>query len=336
MSGGVDSTACALMLKDQVEVSGFFMNIGQPDFEAQQLRVQEIADRLEIRLSVIDLRKAFNDLVLRYFSDSYKHGLTPNPCVICNRKVKFGLFAQTMLQTGVELIATGHYAILDKIGSRFILKQGVDPVKDQSYFLCRLNQQQLSRFLFPLGSYEKKEIYAFVKERGFTDFEGKESQDVCFLKDVKVGEFLEQLEPLMKGEGYIVTAEGRILGRHKGLHHYTIGQRKGLGISDVTPYYVTKLDAAANRVIIGKNEDLLKNTLDVNDMHWLSDENPDLSREYLVRIRYTHRGTMATIKQTAADNWAIHFVSPQRAVTPGQFAVIYDGDILIGSGVIQR
>lgn len=335
MSGGVDSTACALMLKEQAEVSGFFMNIGQPDFEAQQSRVQEIADRLEVNLSIIDLRKYFNELVLHYFSNSYKHGFTPNPCVICNRKIKFGLFAETMLKAGAERIATGHYAILDTLDDLFILKQGVDPLKDQSYFLCRLNQQQLSRFLFPLGTYQKSEIYTFVQERGFTDFEGKESQDVCFLKDVKVGEFLEQLEPAMQGQGEIVTVDGKVLGQHKGLHHYTIGQRKGLGISDVTPYYVTGLDASTNRVIIGKNEDLLSSTLYLTDMHWVSGIEPDLSKEYLVRIRYTHRGTMATIQKRSDNHWSIHFTSPQRAITPGQFGVIYDGDILLGSGVIQ-
>lgn len=336
MSGGVDSTASALMLREKADITGFFMNIGQPDFDNQKTRVVEIADKIGVPLTIIDLREQFNDLVLKYFSDSYKAGITPNPCVICNKEVKFGLFAETMLQSGAEFIATGHYAVVEKNDDLFVLKQGVDPIKDQSYFLCRLSQQQLAHFIFPLGSYEKAAIYDFVKEKGFTDFEGKESQDVCFLKDTKVGEYLEQLEASMGGPGEITTIDGRVLGQHKGLHHYTIGQRKGLGISDVTPFYVIGLDATSNRVLIGKNDDLLKASLTVTDMHWMSGFEPELDREYMVRIRYTHRGTSAALKKISDRCFMIVFSSPQRAVTPGQFAAVYDGNTLIGSGVIQQ
>ncbi len=334
MSGGVDSTSCALMLKKQYNVTGFFMQLAQPDIDLQLKRVQEIASQLEIDLRVIDLQDQFKRTVLDYFSTCYVKGLTPNPCMICNKEIKFGLFMDTILKSGMDLVATGHYARIEKRNSSFCLLQGKDPAKDQSYFLSRLTQDQLARVLFPLGDKKKEDIYTFAERSGFTAFRGQESQDVCFLGDENVGTFLEKQLPKTNRSGPIVDTDGRILGQHKGLFRYTIGQRRGLGIPDATPWYVVGIQPETNSIVIGKNEDLLRDTLEMYSLNWISGTPPNLEREYQVRIRYSHRGSTATLKEIATDHYRIAFSSSQRAVTPGQFAVIYDGDEVVGSGEI--
>ncbi len=334
MSGGVDSTASALLLKEEFEISGFFMNLDQPDFESQKSRVEAIAKKIGIPLLVIDLKAQFKAHVLKYFSESYFNGLTPNPCVICNREIKFGLFMDAIVGQNFDKIATGHYAKVTENNDIFHLLKGVDSTKDQSYFLSRLTQTQLSRVLFPLGSMHKKDIYEFVKENGFNDFEGVESQDVCFLKNGKVGAYLDDHKNTGSTGGDIVNLQDEVVGRHNGLHHYTIGQRKGLGISAPKPYYVVALHSNNNNVIVGSNDDLFKNTITVKDMHWLSGNMPDLNTEFNVRIRYTHKGSTAKVQENGDDTFTLHFSDPQRAVTPGQFAVMYRDDEVIGSGVI--
>lgn len=333
MSGGVDSTACALLLKEHFDLSGFFMDLGQPDFESQKNRVETIAKQLNIQLLVIDLKHQFKAHVLNYFSDSYFNGLTPNPCVICNREIKFGLFMDAIAHQSFDKIATGHYAKVTENEGLFHLQKGVDSTKDQSYFLSRLTQTQLSRVLFPLGEMYKKDTYEFVKENGFDDFEGVESQDVCFLENGKVGTYLDNHKTGSTG-GDIVNLQGETVGRHNGLHHYTIGQRKGLGLSAPKPYYVVALHPNNNNVIVGNNDDLFKNSITVKDVHWLSGAKPDLNTEFNVRIRYTHRGSTAKILENGDGTFTLQFSDPQRAVTPGQFAVMYRDDEVIGSGVI--
>ena len=334
MSGGVDSTATALLLKEQFELSGFFMDLDQPDFERQKYRVESIAKKLNIPLLVIDLKHQFKAHVLKYFSDSYFNGLTPNPCVICNREIKFGLFMDAIADQHFDKIATGHYAKVTEDNGLFHLLKGVDSTKDQSYFLSRLTQTQLSRILFPLGAMHKKDIYDFVKKNGFNDFEGIESQDVCFLENGKVGAYLDGHTKTESTGGDIVNLQGEVVGRHNGLHHYTIGQRKGLGISAPKPYYVVALHSNNNNVVVGSNDDLFKDTIIVKDMHWLSGVKPDLNTEFMVRIRYTHRGSTAKIQENEDNTFTLHFPEPQRAVTPGQFAVMYRDDEVVGSGVI--
>lgn len=335
MSGGVDSTACALLLRESYQVEGFFMQLAQPNFSEQKERVLAVADRLGIKLQIINLRQQFEQKVLDYFSGTYFQGLTPNPCVICNREIKFGLFMDAIIDAGMDMIATGHYARLANVDGTCHLYQGADSKKDQSYFLSRLTQQQLQRVVFPLSQMTKEATYQLVESHGFDDFRGQESQDVCFLENNQIGQFLDNQASNKKNhKGPIVSTSGKILGRHRGLFHYTIGQRKGLGISSETPLYVIGLDLNGNRVIVGKNEELFDKVIKVKELHWLSGKAPDLSLDYTVRIRYSHRGSPASLTLDDKGFGTFIFKEPQRAVTPGQFAVIYQDTELLGSGII--
>lgn len=335
MSGGVDSTATALILKEKYgaeNLRGFFMRLAQPDFEQQLARVQEVAGRVGVELRVIDLSAAFEENVVSYFADSYFCGRTPNPCVVCNLKIKFGLFLDAMIAAGVDTVATGHYARLLH-GTPCRLLMGADQQKDQSYFLARLNQQQLKRIIFPLGEMTKSDIYDFVEARGFTDFRGKESQDICFLEKNSVSTFLEDRRDT-PASGAIVDTEGNELGRHAGVHRYTIGQRRGLGIASSAPLYVIALDTEKNEVIVGRDADLLCSEIKLAEIQWLNGEDA-VEGEYLTKIRYTHRGSPARLTLEENNCGRLHFSEQQRAVTPGQFAVLYNGEEVIGSGVIQ-
>ena len=334
MSGGVDSTACALLLQKQGEVEGFFMRLHQPDFEKQKERVKSIAEKLSIKLNIIDLRDEFEEKVLDYFTSHYFKGLTPNPCVVCNREIKFGLFFDRIMAHGMDMAATGHYANLVCIDGIYHLYCGTDRSKDQSYFLSRLDQRQLSRVIFPLGGMEKEQTYRLVEKHGFDDFRGIESQDVCFLEGGKISCFLEKRAPRELHHGSIVTRSGKKLGEHRGIFRYTIGQRKGLGISSSHPLYVTALDPATGSVIVGGNEELLKTSIRVKDLHWLSGTPPGNRKKYTVRIRYSHRGASATLVLGNNNEGHFLFDEPQRAITPGQYAVIYIENELLGSGII--
>ena len=336
MSGGVDSTACALLLREKYNIQGFFMHLAQPDFPAQKKRVEEIATRLGIPLHVIDLRPQFETCVLQYFSESYFEGLTPNPCVICNRKIKFGLFLDAVIGNDLDYMATGHYATITEDAGTFHLHKGTDPKKDQSYFLSRLTQSQLAKVLFPLGSMTKENTYRYVEEQGFHDFKGLESQDVCFLDKSGIGRFLDSRSPLEMKNGSILSTDGSTLGKHNGLFNYTIGQRKGLGISSEAPLYVIRLDTTNNAVIVGGNDELFCEKIRVKELHWLAGNPPDLSRTYSVRIRYSHKGSDAAIHMGEHGKAEMTFQTPQRAITPGQFAVIYRETELLGSGIIEK
>ena len=335
MSGGVDSTATAILSKAAGPVRGFFMKLEQPDFEAQLEKVSTIADQLDIPLEVIDLKIQFQKCVLDYFSKSYFKGLTPNPCVICNREIKFGLFLRAVLARGASAMATGHYAIIKKTAAGYELHKGNDPYKDQSYFLSRLDQDHLAHSQFPLGEMQKNDVYDLVEQHGFLDFRGTESQDVCFLENDNVSDFLEKAPGYNKTTGNIVTVDGKILGHHLGLHKYTVGQRKGLGISHTVPLYVIGLNVSNNSVIVGENEQLFTKTIHLTDMHWLAAPDDRHITTVDVRIRSTHRGGAASLSLLEKNEGTVMFTEPQRAITPGQFAVIYRDSQVIGSGVIS-
>jgi tRNA-specific 2-thiouridylase len=337
-SGGVDSTmAASLLLEEGWPVVGFFMELAQPNLDNDRMCARRIAAQLGIELRSIDLRADFQKRVLDYLRQEYRRGLTPNPCFICNREIKFGLLRQAMEEAGITLMATGHYAnISQKNGLR--LFRGADQKKDQSYFLAGLARQQLDGLMLPLGNYEKQDVIAMAKARGFAEFPG-ESQDACFLTDITVGDFLAQEggEERGKPAGRILTTAGEEIGRHRGLFRYTVGQRRGLNLPvalpDQAPWYVVGLDARQGTVIVGKNEELLKKTLTAGPVRWLNPPS-DFTGFFTVRIRAGHAGAAASLFPNAGGGLSIHFVERQRAIAPGQFAVIYQDDEVLGAAVI--
>jgi len=334
LSGGVDSASTAIKLKKHYDVTAFFMQLAQPDIAIQIERVTEIADKIGIPLTVIDLSQQFEDQVLKYFCNTYYAGRTPNPCIICNRKIKFGLFLDAILSKNMEKAATGHYARIIENDGIYHLAKGADKRKDQSYFLARLDQHQLSKVIFPLGEMTKEETYSFMEHHGFHSFRGNESQDVCFLQHTTVAEFLRSNSAADNTPGTIINEDGVILGEHPGIFNFTIGQRRGLGISDTSPYYVTALDAATNTVLVGKNELLLKDHITLKNLYWATGKPPEMAKQYTVKIRYTHKGSSASITHIDTNSCLLEFAEPQRAITPGQFGVIYDNEIVIGCGEI--
>jgi tRNA-uridine 2-sulfurtransferase len=339
MSGGVDSSTTAALLQQQgCKVRGVFMALGQPDLEQQIARVRRIAGLLEIPLEVVDLQEPFQQQVLAYFRSSYRAGRTPNPCAICNRTIKFGILLDRICESSPpgSKMATGHYArILRDDAGLFQLHRGRDPRKDQSYFLCRLQQEQLARISFPLGELRKEDqVRSLAADFGLGQLHGPESQDICFLKGTTVGEFMQADGAAEPTAGPIVTQAGDAIGTHAGIHRYTVGQRRGLGLPDATPYYVVRLDAEGNRVIVGKEEDLLARSLYVQNVHWLAGRPPGLPRHLEVKIRYRHQAARAEILSAPAGRLMVAFTEPQRAFTPGQFAVFYEGEQVLGSGEI--
>ena len=334
MSGGVDSTACALILKKEYRISGFLMDLDLPSFNEQKLRVQRLGDEIGIKIHVVDLRKQFRKLVLDYFTGSYFAGKTPNPCAICNHEIKFGLFMDHIMSTGTDYVATGHYARIENRGHDIGLKTGLDQQKDQSYFLSRLRPQQLQRVMFPLGSMLKEATYRLVESHGFADFRGRESQDVCFFTGTRLADFLADQMPAAAPEGPVVTTTGEEIGRHQGLFRYTIGQRRGLGLPHHSPWYVHTIDADNNRLIVGKEEELFSRSISTRLPNWLCERIPEAGETFTVKTRSTHPGAEAVINRIGTDFFELLFSKPERAVTPGQFAVLYKNDRVIGSGEI--
>jgi tRNA-specific 2-thiouridylase len=333
MSGGVDSSVTAALLQQRgYTVVGVFMLLAQADGLIQAERARRIADSLGICLEVVDLAAEFKRQVLDYFSGAYQAGKTPNPCVVCNRTIKFGLLREFGRSLGITAMATGHYA-RTAVGpdGRVRLLTGLDPKKDQSYFLAALGQQQLAGLSFPLGETTKEEVYRAAAELGLSGLHSAESQDICFLHGRNLSDFFAGL-PLRPGD--FVTRSGEVRGRHQGIHLYTVGQRRGLGIPDATPYYVVGLDPVGNQVVIGKEEDLWQDRLTLAEMRWTAGVAPELPQSFMVKIRYRHAAAPALVSQESDGSYSIKFTAPQRAITPGQFAVLYQDDEVIGSGAI--
>ncbi len=335
MSGGIDSTVSALLLKDQGhDLHGFFMNLPLENSAEQVRQVKEVAASIDIPLKIINLDEQFNNLVIDYFIKEYQQGRTPNPCIVCNHTIKFGLLQKTIFSHGMDYMATGHYArIEDSETTGKHLKRGLDLGKDQSYFLCRLNAAQLERVIFPLGSWKKDDVRSMAGDSGLINLSQPESQDVCFLKNSL--QFFLNSQGVKELEGDICTVNGQVLGRHHGIFHYTIGQRRGLGLPDATPWYVIALDPERNRVIVGKNQELFYSSITVDDMIWSAKTPPTFPWQGLVQFRSTQKPVTATVTPCNDNRWIITCDSPQRAITPGQFAVLYKNNRLIASAVIS-
>ena len=350
MSGGVDSSTAAWFLKEKgYEVIGATMCIGMMDkTQGGPARCCGLADiedarrvalQLEIPFYVFHLREEFEKEVIQYFCKEYVEGKTPNPCILCNEKVKFGTFLNKALELEAEFIATGHYARLDfdeRIG-RFLLKKGLDRRKDQSYVLFSLTQDQFRHTLFPLGELRKEEVRKKALQLGLRVHDKPESQEVCFIQETSYHSFLserlkESIEP-----GPILDKDGNVLGRHKGIPFYTIGQRRGLRLAKGKPLYVIGMDREKNAIIVGKEEEVYSDTFIVNSANWIVPQKMMVSSHPTqVKIRYRHTGSEASIFSKGEGELKVKFKSPQKAITPGQAAVFYDGETVLGGGWIKE
>ena len=340
MSGGVDSSVTAYLLRAQGHnCAGATMRLYQPNPEQDDANdARLVADRLDLPFYVFPLGKEFEEEVICKFISCYENGLTPNPCVDCNRHLKFGHFLREADKLGYDCIATGHYARIEKddSGNRYLLKKAVDETKDQSYFLYTLTQVQLSRTLFPLGSLEKSQVRKIAETQGFINARKRDSQDICFVPDGDFYAFIQRYTGKHYPTGDYLDLQGNIVGRHNGAIGYTLGQRKGLGIAMGEPVYVCSKDMAANTVTVGPNDALFRKVLWAQDWNWIAIE---ALREPL-RVRAKARSRMS-------EQWAwvypeengiarVEFDEPQRAITPGQAVVLYDGDTVIGGGTITK
>ena len=345
MSGGVDSSVAAYLLKQEGwEVIGVTMKLWPQDCmsraEDKCCGPQAIADArgvahaLDIPHYVIDEAVPFEKLVIDYFSEEYKLGRTPNPCVMCNEKLKFGNLWDKATALGAHYIATGHYAIVEHSAEKATLRKGLDPTKDQSYFLFSLRQKQLQRALCPLGALTKNEIRAIARTLGLKVAEKEDSQEICFVPGKDYKAFLRSRGDVFQPGGFYDT-EGNYLGEHEGIELFTVGQRKGLPGGSPYPLYVVAIDAEQKRVILGKEGDLLCEAFEVDRLNWL-EEIPSPTHEISVRVRHGHEGAIATITPLDHDRAILHLKEPLRAVTPGQAAVFYDGDLVVGGGWIAR
>jgi tRNA-specific 2-thiouridylase len=349
MSGGVDSSATAALLLEQgYDVVGITLKLWPQDCVNRAedkccgpqavADARSVCDRLGIPYYLIDEAADFQKHVIQYFADEYKAGRTPNPCVMCNQNLKFGRLIDRANQLGADYIATGHFARIEKdaVGSRHLLKRGRDLKKDQSYFLFSLRQDQLARALFPLGEKTKSDTREVARHCRLKTADKEESMEICFVPDNDYGKFLQQAKLAQKHRGEIVDMNHRVLGHHDGIEFYTIGQRKGLGLSSPRPLYVIELDADSNRVVVGDESALDRDEFVVDRCNWIPFDQPDGQMEAMVKIRYNHPGTMATVKPEGGGKARVKLHVPQRAITPGQATVFYQDDLVLGGGWITR
>jgi tRNA-specific 2-thiouridylase len=347
MSGGVDSSAAAALLLEQgYEVVGITLKLWPQDCVSRAedkccgpqavMDARAVCHKLGIPYYLIDEADAFQKQVIAYFAEEYKAGRTPNPCVMCNEKLKFGALLDRARQLGGERVATGHFARLEKSadGRRTLLKKGRDARKDQSYFLFSLRQNQLERALFPLGEMTKQDTREVARECQLKTADKEESMEICFVPDNDYGKFLSAAKLVQRHRGDIVDLRGQILGQHDGVEFFTIGQRKGLGLSSPKPLYVIELDAARNRVVVGDDSALDRERFEVERCNWIPFDEPPEEMRVSVKIRYNHPGTDATIRPLPGGGASVTLHQPQRAITPGQACVFYDGDLVIGGGWI--
>lgn len=328
MSGGTDSTAAAMLLLEAgYDVVGYTM-LTTDESEAVVAKAAAVAAKLGIEHRTIDLRDSFKCSVLDALVEGYANGLTPSPCVVCNRKLKFGALRERMLADGCNFAATGHYARLTRDETGHIqLRRGIDKTKDQSYFLAQLTSEQLETVIFPLGDRLKGELKEKVKSLGLVPKEEAESQDLCFVPNGGIGNFVAEHRPALRHDGWIVDPTGRRLGRHDGTFQYTPGQRRGLGLGG-GPWFVIRTDMTTNTVVVGHREELGVTTLRVNCMNWLIE--PQWPVTCVAQVRYLMKPREATVH----PDGTVIFTEPLEAAPPGQLCVFYDGDIVLGSGWI--
>jgi len=364
MSGGVDSSATAALLLEQgYDVIGITLKLWPQDCVNRAedkccgpqavTDARSVCDKLDIPYYLIDEAAEFQKHVIQYFADEYKAGRTPNPCVMCNQNLKFGRLIDRADQLGAEFIATGHFARIERssesefalfenqsrltsAATRYLLKRGRDLRKDQSYFLFSLRQDQLARAFFPLGEKTKSDTREVARHCNLKTADKEESMEICFVPDNNYGGFLQQANLVQKHRGEIVDLHDHVLGHHDGIEFYTIGQRKGLGITTPKPVYVVELDAENNRVVVGDESALDRDEFTATNCNWHPFDKLAAPIEVTTKIRYNHPGTPATVTPTGNGSVKVKLHSAQRAITPGQAAVFYQDDLVVGGGWICR
>ena len=349
MSGGVDSSVAAYLLKEQgYDVIGVTMQIWEDE---EQQRTEEnggccglsavddarrVADRLEIPYYVMNFKQEFQKKVVDYFVEEYLAGRTPNPCIACNRYVKWESLLKRSMEIGADYIATGHYARIAKLpNGRFAIRNSVTARKDQTYALYNLTQFQLAHTLMPIGEYEKDQVRRIAQEAGLPVAAKPDSQDICFVPDGDYAAFLKKKAgERMPGEGDFVTRDGTVLGKHKGITHYTIGQRKGLGLSMGEPVFVSELRPKTNQVVVGEETQVFKKELLCGHLNFMGMEDLEEPRRVWAKVRYAHKGQWCRIEKQGRDLIRAEFEEPVRAITPGQAVVFYEGEYVLGGGII--
>ncbi len=350
MSGGVDSSLAAALLKEEgYDVIGVTFRMWPKEecgasskraccsLEAVT-RARAVSEDLGIPYYVVDFSADFKKYVIDYFCSEYLKGRTPNPCVICNQKIKFGLMLDKARSLGASYVATGHYARIDrdKLTGRYLLKEGADKSKDQSYFLFNLSQVQLRHAIFPLGGLTKVKVRTLAKRMKIRTYDTVSSQDICFVRDQNYAEYIKKKTGIDIKPGEIVDKSGKVVGSHKGITLYTIGQRRGLGIAHKEPLYVTALDTQNNRVIAGVKEDLMKKAVIADRFNWIEIKEIEEPLEVMAKIRYNHKKAKAVVMDIGAGGVRADFAELQSAPTPGQALVLYDKDIVVGGGWIRE
>lgn len=348
MSGGVDSSVAAYLLKEQgYEVIGVTMRLWQEDENREETGkeccslsavedARRVADQIGIPFYVMNFEEDFKRDVVDYFVEEYLQGRTPNPCIACNRYVKWEALLKRSLEIGADYIATGHYArITRRDNGRYAIATSVTAAKDQTYALYNLTQEQLSHTLMPVGEYTKDEIRAIAERIGLRVAKKPDSQEICFIPDHDYAGFIERMAPgEVLGCGNFVTADGEILGRHKGIIHYTIGQRKGLNLAMGKPVFVTEIRSKTNEVVIGEPEEVFCKEFLADQINYMGIPQIEDGMRFLTKIRYAHKGAMATLYRAGEDKIRFVFDEPQRAITPGQAVVFYEEDCIAGGGSI--
>jgi len=352
MSGGVDSSIAAASLKEEgYEVIGVTMklfSLPEEYCKSEKLRsccgwkavedANRVATTIGISHYVVDFKKIFEKSVIADFCEEYARGRTPNPCIRCNQYIKFEALLDKTEALNADYLATGHHARVeyDSLLKRFLLRKGKDRVKDQSYFLYPLTQSQLSRTLMPIGHFTKEEVREKAEELGLPVARRPESQEICFVPDYDYAGFLGRRIPEAFRTGPILDVENRVIGQHKGIAHFTIGQRRGMGIAAPQPLYVIAIRSDENSIVVGKNEHLYEKTLLASRINLISKDGLSEPHTVKAKIRYKHREAKAILTPVDSDQALVQFEKPQRAITPGQAVVFYDGDVVIGGGIIER
>lgn len=341
MSGGSDSTAAALILKEQgCKIFGvtavMIEDLKNGILPENAARARRQAEKIGVDHHVVQVQYAFKESVIKPFATSYITGTTPSPCVLCNSLIKFGVLSKEVFKLGGNKIATGHYARLIKDAKGTLcLARGADKEKDQSYFLAMVAQDDLDRALFPLGDFTKRDVKKLLAAKGIENIQGKESQDICFIGERLHGQWIEEELKVKQRVGRIMDTAGREIGTHKGIHHYTIGQRKGLRVSGKEPLYVVKIDAVRNEVVLGNRQEAMGKTMRLTGVNWYGTVQKSSPINYGIQIRYRHKPALGEVTPLDKEKAGVSFAEPQFGITPGQLAVFYEEDQVFGGGWIE-